>query len=69
MNTLLTIETLTYERDYLRGQVDCLIGNEPASNGTAYLLGYADAYSGQEAKTAQTLACEAYEKWNEEGCF
>lgn len=54
------IAGLTYQRDYLRGQVDCLIGNPANIGNTAYQLGYADAYALQERKTALTDACDEW---------
>jgi ABC-type sulfate transport system substrate-binding protein len=52
------------ERDYLRGQVDCLIGNPATSGSDAYLSGYGEAYAKLQQATASTEQIEL-----PEGCF
>jgi hypothetical protein len=59
-----TIDRLTWEKHYLMGQVDCLVGNPDRNKGdVAYQQGYADAYAHQAQATART------EKIEWEGCF
>jgi hypothetical protein len=58
------IAQLEYDRDYLRGQVDCLVGNPANAAGDAYHRGYSDAYAMQAQATARTEQVEL-----PEGCF
>jgi hypothetical protein len=58
------IAQLEYDRDYLKGQVDCLIGNPSKYYNAAYLIGYGDAYAMQAQATARTEQAEL-----PEGCF
>jgi hypothetical protein len=60
-----TIDRLTWEKHYLMGQVDCLVGNPARKQGDgAYQQGYAEAYAMQAQATARTEQAEL-----PEGCF
>jgi hypothetical protein len=52
------IAALEHDLDYLRGQVDCLIGNPANIGNSAYQRGYADAYELQAKQTGRSEAAE-----------
>ncbi|MGZ8954490.1 MAG: hypothetical protein ACXW0Q_07410 [Methylovulum sp.] len=58
------IAKLEYDNDYLRGQVDCLVGNPANVGNIAYQAGYSVATAWLEKQTALAEALEL-----PDGCF